>query len=244
MPQPNHHESSSASLKPTESALVEKKASLATGPKKTCDEVIRQAVQTLGVSLPGSRVAFLTPESKGNLRVRAYSGYAVNESNTLRLKASGGVADQAARDLKPQRIAALSRQDAKSCLSPDTRSVMAVPVLYFETLQGVLNIEHPRPNAFTDTDLELVVSQAESLAPMLANYAAEDQIKQQMERQKMLYEITNKIRQSVDFNTIMHTSVEVICTTLDLPSATIRVNPAALFVSNTPSSVPSKELPQ
>lgn len=199
-----------------------------TGQEPAMDDLIHRGVRTLSTMLPHARVCFLTPETRGNLRVRAYAGYADAETNTLHLQPGGGAAGLAARQLKPQIISEIAPDDEKKGLSPDSRSILAVPVHYAGSLSGVFNLESVQPSAFCEADLELVSALANNLAPILSNLAFVDQINLQVERQKQLYEITNKIRRSINIDTIMQTSVEEICNALDLPKATIRLKPSAL----------------
>ncbi len=201
------------------------------GEQKSLETVCRQFVQTLSALHPDCSVAFLMPEHKGRLRVKAYTGFGSDESNTLRLK-SGSATELAAEKLESVYIHDASKKDGVQGLSPDSRSILAVPIKRGEILLGIINLENQKPNSFSESDLATVSGMADHLAPVLANFSFADQIRQQVDRQKQLFEITNKIRQSTNIQTILQTSVEEICLALQLPKAVIRVNPAALAASS------------
>jgi len=55
-----------------------------------------------------------------------------------------------------------------------------------------------------------------------------DQVREQIDRQQKLFEVTNKIRRSVDIETIMQTSVSEICTALKISRASIHIAPTVL----------------
>ena len=195
---------------------------------QTIEEVLHHTVQSLALWLPGSRVAFLTPERRGALRVRAYAGYANADSNTLQLKSGGGAAGSAARLQKPVLTAESGPAEDNQGLSPDSQSILCVPILLSDRLFGVINIEHPHSNHFSQGDLDFVIALAKNTASILSNLSFLDQIHLQVEQQKQLYEITNKIRHSFDVDLILRTTAEEICTSLNLRKATIHIHPAAL----------------
>jgi GAF domain-containing protein len=199
----------------------------------SAEEIIHGAVQMLSTFLPDGRITFLSPETRGNLRVRAYAGYAHADDNTLQVNSGGGAAALAASNLKPYRITGVPQDAESQGLSPDSRSILAVPVTFAGSLLGVFNIESPQVNTFSEDDLEIVCALANDMASVLSNISFVEQIRLQVERQKQLYEITNKIRHTVNIETIMRTSVEEICNTLNLPKATIRFNTVALSADET-----------
>lgn len=197
------------------------------------EEVIHRAVKMVSTFLPDGRISFLSPEDNDKLRVRAYAGYGETETDTLQFKSDGGVAGIAAHERKPQLFRDVSENKSVQGLNSDSRSILAVPVKFAGSMMGVINIESPQINAFSEDDLEIVSALANNLASILSNISFVEQIRLQVERQKQLYEITNKIRHSVDVRTIIQTSVEEICHALDLPKATIRITPSALSVDET-----------
>ena len=186
-------------------------------------ELINRAVQTLSGFFPGSRVTYLTPESRGNLRVRAYAGYTADDSRTLQFKSHGGAAGQAAGEQKTQLVADTRAAKALQGLLTDSRSILAVPVQNIENVFGILNLEDPSPDAFSTDDVEIVTFLAHNLASVLASQALVDQIGQYKEKQNQLYEAVNNIRKSTDVEGILRASAEEIGTLLNLHKVTLRL---------------------
>jgi GAF domain-containing protein len=188
------------------------------------DEILHRMLALLSALLPSSRITFLSPEHQDHLRIRAYAGYSDGEATTLHLAPGGGAAGRVAQERKCILIDDTLQNPEIQGLSPDSRSIMAVPILVNGSLVGVLDIEKPQTYAFSEDDLELTTALAGEVACMLSGQVFVDQTRQQVDQQKQLYEITNKIRQSTHVETILRTSVEELCTVLNLPKATIRLN--------------------
>jgi sigma-B regulation protein RsbU (phosphoserine phosphatase) len=91
-------------------------------------------------------------------------------------------------------------------VSPNTSSELAVPLLYRNEVLGVLNVESEQVNAYTENDEELLGTLGGSLAAIIANARLLDQIRRQAERERLIYEITSKIRRSTDMQTILATT--------------------------------------
>ena len=104
-----------------------------------------------------------------------------------------------------------------------SRSFLAVPIVYANRLLGVIDLENSEPGIFDENDQEIVTTLASNLAAMIANIELVDQIRLQVDRQRQLYEITSKIRRSTDVETIMRTSLSEICTALNIRKASIEL---------------------
>lgn len=187
-------------------------------------ELINRAVQTLAAFFPGSRVTYLTPESRGNLRVRAYAGYTADDSHTLQFKSHGGAAGQAALERKTQLVSDAKNAKSLQGLLTDSRAILALPVQNVEDVFGVINLENPSPSAFSADDIEVVTFLAHNLASVLASQALVDQIGQYKEMQNKLYEAINNIRKSSDVEGILRSSAEEIGTLLNLHKVAIHLS--------------------
>ena len=203
-------------------------------------ELINRAVQTLSGFFPGSRVTYLTPESRGNLRVRAYAGYTADDSRTLQFKSHGGAAGQAARERKTHLVADTRAAKALQGLLTDSRSILAVPVQNIEEVFGILNLEEPSPAAFSADDVEIVTFLAHNFASVLASQALVDQIGQYKEKQNQLYEAVNHIRKSTDVEGILRASAEEIGTLLNLHKVTLHLSTPKMEPAD--SSTPTEQV--
>jgi sigma-B regulation protein RsbU (phosphoserine phosphatase) len=107
--------------------------------------------------------------------------------------------------------------------SANTRSEMAVPLVYRSELLGVLNVESEQPGAYTETDEELLGTLGGSLAAIIANARLLEQIRTQADRERILFEITDKIRRTTDMQTILTTTVSELTRALGANRAHIKV---------------------
>lgn len=194
----------------------------------TLDEALQSAVNGLQVTLGGDRVSILMVDrEKKMLAVRAAVGYA-NDVFDLRIPLGDGITGWVATHRKTLRVNNVL-QDARYIEgSPNTRSEIAIPLLYRSELLGVLNVESEQVSAYAENDEELLGTLGGSLAAIIANARLLEQIRAQVEREHVLFEITDKIRRTTDMETILTTTVSELTRAVGANSARIRVgiNPA------------------
>jgi sigma-B regulation protein RsbU (phosphoserine phosphatase) len=109
--------------------------------------------------------------------------------------------------------------------SPNTRSEMAIPLLYRSELLGVLNVESEQVAAYAENDEELLGTLGGSLAAIIANARLLEQIRAQAERERILFEISDKIRRTTDMQTILATTASELTRALGANSAKIKLGP-------------------
>ena len=189
----------------------------------TLDEALQSAVNGLQVTLGGDRVSILLADrEKKTLAVRAAVGYASNVFE-FRIPVGNGITGWAAAHRRTLRINNVL-QDARYIEgSPNTRSEMAIPLLYRSELLGVLNVESEQPSAYAENDEELLGTLGGSLAAIIANARLLEQIRSQAERERVLFEITDKIRRTTDMETILATTVSELTRAVGAHNARIKV---------------------
>lgn len=173
----------------------------------TLDEALQSAVNGLQVTLGGDRVSImLADREKKMLQVRAAIGYA-NDVYEMRIPVGNGITGWAAAHRRTLRINNVQEDTRYIAGSAGIRSEMAVPLVYRSELLGILNVESEQLSAYTETDEELLGTLGGSLAAIIANARLLEQIRAQAERERVLYEITDKIRRTTDMQTILTTTV-------------------------------------
>ncbi|HKJ39030.1 MAG TPA: GAF domain-containing protein [Anaerolineales bacterium] len=173
----------------------------------TLDEALESAVNGLQVTLGGDRVSILlTNREKKNLEVKAAVGYA-SDIFELKIPVESGITGWAASHKRPLRINNVKEDTRYVEGSINTRSELAIPMIYRSEVLGVLNVESEQLNAYTETDEELLGTLSGSLAAIIANARLLEQIRAQAERERVLFEITDKIRRTTDLQTILTTTV-------------------------------------
>ncbi len=90
--------------------------------------------------------------------------------------------------------------------SPNTRSELAIPLMYRNEILGVLNVESEQVAAYNENDEEMLGTLGGSLAAIISNAKLVEQVRSQAEHNRLIYEITSKIRRSTDMQTILTTT--------------------------------------
>lgn len=173
----------------------------------TLEEALTSAVEGLQVTLGGDRVSILlSDEDRKNLVVKAWVGYS-NEASDLKVPFGSGITGWVATHRKPLRINDISQDTRYIQVSANTRSELALPLIFRNDILGVLNVESEQLDAYNDNDEEMLGTLAGSLAAIIANARLVDQIRKQVERERLLHEISSKIRRSTDMQTILSTTI-------------------------------------
>ncbi|HET9908845.1 MAG TPA: GAF domain-containing protein, partial [Anaerolineales bacterium] len=175
------------------------------------------------VTLGGDRVSILLVDrEKKFLDVRAAVGYA-NEVYEMRIPIGDGVTGWVAAHRRTLRINNVLQDTRYIEGSPNTRSEIAIPLLYRSELLGILNVESEQLSAYAESDEELLGTLGGSLAAIIANARLLEQIRAQAERERVLFEITDKIRRTTDMETILTTTVSELTRVVGANRAKIKV---------------------
>jgi GAF domain-containing protein len=173
----------------------------------TLDEALSSTVQGLQVTMGGDRVViFLVDDERKNLITKAYVGYSPETANKI-IPIGSGITGWVAAHRKSLRINDVT-QDARYIeLSPNSKSELALPLVFRNELLGVLNVESEHIAAYSENDEEMLGTLAGSIAAIVANAKLIEQIRKQVDRERQLYEITSKIRRSTNVQSILLTTI-------------------------------------
>ena len=189
----------------------------------TLDEALQSAVNGLQVTLGGDRVSILLADrEKKILEVRAAVGYA-SDVFELHIPIGSGITGWSAAHRRTLRVNNVLLDTRYIEGSSNTRSEMAIPLLYRSELLGVLNVESEQLSAYAENDEELLGTLGGSLAAIIANARLLEQIRAQAERERILFEISDKIRRTTDMETILATTVSELTRAVGASSAKIRL---------------------
>jgi GAF domain-containing protein len=103
-------------------------------------------------------------------------------------------------------------------LLPDTRSELAVPMLVGGRVLGVLDVQAEDIDHFTEEDIRIQTTLAAQIAVALENARLLQQTQTRAHREQILREITDRIRGSVDMDTILRTTAQEVGRALDRPA--------------------------
>lgn len=188
-------------------------------------EALNRTVFSLRTTLGEERVVIYLADEQGNLNVRSASGYDNFDLTRLHIPIGEGFIGAVAQQRRPLRINDANTQPQYRLPHPDTRSALAVPILFSDEILGVLCLESDHVERFSESDQEILGALGDSLGAIITNAQLVDQIRSQVERQRMLFEITSKIRRSVDIETILRTSVTEISKAIGAQRASIHIVP-------------------
>lgn len=173
----------------------------------TLEEALIGAVQGLQVTLGGDRVAILLANNKQeSLTIGAAIGYSEKDIAELNIPFGSGITGWVARNKKPLRIDDAPSDSRYYNVSANTRSELAIPLIFRNELLGVLNVESEQEAAYDENDEEMLGTLAGSLAAIIANARLLQQVRRRAERDRTLHDITSKIRSSTNVQTILSTT--------------------------------------
>ena len=191
----------------------------------TAEDSIRSALEVLHQAMPEESITYFAADQVDALTARAYAGLRNPDQTSRRIPVGRGLIGRVASERQAIRVDAAQTDSANQPQDFESNSILAVPVTFAETLLGVINIESTALAKFDENDLEFVATLAGNLGSIISNVRLVEQVREQVDRQQKLFEITNKIRRSVDLETIMQTSVTEIANALNVRRATIQISP-------------------
>jgi GAF domain-containing protein len=190
----------------------------------TIEEALTSAVQGLQVTLGGDQIAILlSDKEQKNLEVRASIGYPNEESAKLKIPFGVGITGWVAQHRQPQRVNDVAKDSRYIAVNAKVQSELAIPLIYRNEVLGVLNVESSRAGAYSENDEEMLGTLAGSLAAIIAHSRLLEQFRTQIERERMLYEITNKIRRTSSADRILSITADEIGKMLSAKRVNIKV---------------------
>jgi GAF domain-containing protein len=110
---------------------------------------------------------------------------------------------------------------------PDLKSWLGVPLLAGNQTIGVLaTLDKTREHRFTEDDVALLSTVAGQVATALQNARLLEQVQQSARRERLIHEITTKVRRSPDIQTVLETTAREVGRALNVTRTTIRLGEA------------------
>jgi GAF domain-containing protein len=125
---------------------------------------------------------------------------------------------------------------------------LGVPMLVGDSALGLLVVQDPgQERRFTEDDVALLTTVASQVATAIQNDRLLDQTQRAARRERLIHEITSKVRRSPDIRTILDTTAREIGRALNASRASVRLGPAdspsapSAPASDSPPPSPSEE---
>ncbi len=191
----------------------------------TIEEALNSAVQGLQVTLGGDQISIMMADKEQKmLEVKSSIGYPNEDSARLKIPFGVGVTGWVAARRLSLRLGDVAKDSRYIVVNPKIRSELAIPLIYRNEVLGVLNVESTRLNAYTENDEEMLGTLAGSLAAIIAHSRLLDQFRRQVEREHLLYEITNKIRHTTNPEKILSITTEELNKALSTRKTQIEIS--------------------
>jgi len=183
----------------------------------TTEEVIQTTVNSIHTASPNDCVSIYLLNS-GRLELRA----ALEPESVDLTMTDMELREEAARRAVHERKAVLNALEETS---PGIfKTQLAVPIVYSRNVVGALVMESSQSEAYDEYDQEIMGILGSSIGPILYNAYLMSEVRQQVERERLIYEATNRIHRSVDIQTILKTSAAEIARAVGARAAKIELN--------------------
>jgi len=159
-------------------------------PQEALQLILDQAVK-MTKATSGS-VILINPTT-GVLEIHASMGLPPNASET-RLRLTQGITGWVARKGQPVRSGDVSRDPRYISLEDDIVSELAVPLVVFSEVRGVLNVDSTNKDAFSEAHQELLESLALSASRVIHN----TWIYEQLRLKARLFETLSRVGQTIN----------------------------------------------
>jgi signal transduction histidine kinase len=134
-------------------------------PEEALRLILREAIRLTHAS--SGSVVLINP-TNGFLEIQASEGLPASATG-LKLRVGEGITGWVARTGQPARIGDVSEDRRYIMVQPNVRSEMAVPLETQGELRGVVNVDSDRPDAFSESDQELLQALAAQAARVIHN---------------------------------------------------------------------------
>jgi putative methionine-R-sulfoxide reductase with GAF domain len=171
------------------------------------------------------QACILIPDPTGILEIRHSHGFSEKQIGQTIISGQR-IAGKAASSNQAAIYLTESSEGKNELVNPLNRSGIAAPISFGDEIFAILEIEHSKPDQYTDYDLELLQIFSLNVGSLLANIRLIDQVRAQVNRQEKLFEVTNKLRRSLDMGSILQISTDEIAKLTNASKASIQIKVA------------------
>src|ERR671936_3055487 len=162
--------------------------------------VARKVADALGTD---ACFVYLYDERADELVLRATHGSRVEEmTRTPRMRPGEGITGTAAAERAPVMLPEKAHLDSRFKQFPNLRedeyeSILAVPILAREKLEGALNVRTREPRAFTEAEIELLVAIASQVAQTIEHARLYERAQRRVAELEALARISEAVSESL-----------------------------------------------
>lgn len=156
--------------------------------------------------------AVLVPDGAGQLKFAAWRGLPDDTASALRFKIGYGIAGRAFQDGLPRMIGDVALDPEYVQILPGMKSEIVVPMVSSGSVLGVIRLDSDRPNAFSHTDLDFLLTVASHAGQILSRARLKDELRRKIKVQDLLIRISHFADRLFElddiFETVMHRLAE------------------------------------
>lgn len=170
---------------------------------------------------------YLYDERTGELVLRATFGSRVDEmTRRPRMRPGEGITGTAAAERAPVMIPANAHLDPRFKEFPNLKesqyeSILAVPILVREKLEGALNVRTQEPRTFTEAEIELLVAIASQVAQTIEHAKLYDAAQRRVHELEALAEISKAVSESLYLEESLEAIVKTTMAAVDATGAAL-----------------------
>lgn len=169
-------------------------------PRQVLKFLIREAVRIMKAT--SGSILLIKPRTH-LLSVEVAQNISQRKIRSLGLKVGEGVTGWVAKTGRPLRVPDVTREPKYVQVEKRIRSELAVPLILKKKAIGVINVNSIRPNAFTQTDLELLSNLATYSAQMIQNAQLFSDVRREAEKLTSLFGIGQTMISSIDLEEVL-----------------------------------------
>jgi GAF domain-containing protein len=196
----------------------------AASTSQNVEEALRTTAQGMQVARKEDRISIHILNENNELILSALSGFPAGQRPKDIIPVGEGIIGRVALDKHAVRVADVLTDPFYVPTGETIHSQLAVPIIYTDRLMGVLNLESEKVAAYSENDEEILSTMGNNLGSIIANAQLVSRIQHQVELQKQIFDISSRIRRSVDMNAILETSANELGKALRAQKATIRIS--------------------
>jgi signal transduction histidine kinase len=180
-------------------------------PQQALQLILQEAVRLMRAA--SGSVVLINPYNSF-LEINASTGLPPGASN-LRLRVGQGITGWVARAGKPALIGDVRKDPRYVMVRDDVRSELAVPLEVEGTTRGVLNVDSPDENAFSESDQELLVELAVLAAKVIQNTWLYEQSRLKAKLLETLVSVSQTINSALNVNEALQVITREACTLME-----------------------------
>jgi len=173
--------------------------------------IVQEAVRLMRAS--SGSVVLINPNN-GLLEINASAGL-TPEAAAMKLRVSQGITGWVARNGKAARVGDVRQDSRYVMMREDVRSELAVPLEVLGTVRGVLNVDSPNENAFSEDDQSLLEELAVQAAKVIQNTWLYEQSRLKARLLETLVSVSQTINTALNVNEALQLITHEACALME-----------------------------